>query len=472
MLKKIFPVLFTVVFMFSCFSACSPSTSAVMTVGGTEISAQEFNYNYYAQIQDFYAAYSGYLSYFGLDPETPLREQSCSISETEQTWADFFMDRTEELLTQVFSFYNAALEQGMELGEESLLQLDAFILSATESAAKKEQSLDEYLSDNYGEGLNEELYREFLSHRLLATQYRDEVLGRQIYTDEQYEAYYQENRETIDRLTFRVYTLTEDCLPADSSAVTEEEVSQAVKALAESFANGLTTQDQFMERAIAYAPEGERENYQSPSSTLAKNVKSTDLSDTSMKEWLFDAARVSGEVSVHQTAATSYTVCMYLSRGRDEENLASMRHILLSITKSEEGSNEAEVFESIKDIYSQWEREAFSEESFIALVEEHSEDPGSTETGGLYENFPKGYMVSEIDDWLYAPGRKKGDSDILKTSYGYHLVWFTGYGEVSWKSECLPGLQDEDYYRVLEDLGKKYSVTYAENYHESIGNDD
>ncbi len=454
------------------FCSCSATGDSVMVVGETGITAQEYNFNYYYQIQSFYSSYADYLSYFGLDPEKPLKEQACTVTETEQTWADYFMDQTEEVLRQVFSFYNTAVAEGMELNEDYLLQIDAFVLSSTEAAQEAKITLNDYLSEYYGEGMTEDLYRQFLSRRFLATQYCDEKLSEITYSDEDYETYYQANRASIDKVDFRVYTLTEDFLPSDSEASTEEEVAAAVKALAESFAEGLTSEEIFKDRAVSFAPEKQKESYASDSSTLAKNVVASDLANTEMSSWLFDTKRVAGDVSVHKTSTEAYTVCYFLSLHRDEYPLASMRHILLSVTENKDGtSNDAEIHQKMQGLYAKWEAAGYTEDSFVSLANENTEDPGSKETGGLYEDFSYGTMVSEINDWIYAEGRKTGDHSIIKTSFGYHLVWFTGYGEISWKNDCLPGLQDADYYELLESLEGANPVTFSENHRKSLGND-
>ncbi len=452
--------------------SCSATGHSVMVVGDSGITAEEYNFNYYYQIQNFYSSYADYLSYFGLDPEKPLKEQSCTVAETEQTWAEYFMDQTEEVLRQVYSFYNAAVAEEIELNEDYLLQIDAFVLASTEAAQKEKITLNDYLSEHYGEGMTEELYRQFLSRRFLATQYCDEKLSKITYSDQDYETYYQANRASIDKADFRIYTLTEDFLPADSDAATEEEVEAAVKSLAESFAEGLTSEEIFKDRAVSYAPESQKANYASDSSTLAKNIVASDLANTEMSSWLFDTKRVAGDVSVHKTSSGAYSVCYFLSLHRDEYPLASMRHILLTVTENKDGtSNDGEVYQKMQGLYSKWETAGFTEDSFVSLAKENTQDPGSKETGGLYESFAYGTMVSEINDWLYAEGRKTGDHSIIKTSYGYHLVWFTGYGEIAWKNACLPGLQDADYYKLLESLESANPVTFSENHRDSLGND-
>lgn len=473
MLKRSLAMLLVFVLCCCVLCSCSPSEEFVMTVGNTGISAREYEYNYYAQVQQFYSDYSEYLSYFGIDPEKPLKEQPCTVSETEQTWADFFMDQTEDVLKQVFTFYNAAVAANVVLSEESQLRVDAFVLAANEAAASAKMSLNEYLAENYGKGLTEETYREYLSRRILATQYCDEVLNSAVYSDADYEAYYQQNRASIDKVDFRVYTLNASFLPEDSAASTESESAAEVKALADTFADGLTSEEIFRDRAISFAPESEKANYEKDSATLAKNISLSDLANSAMSSWLFDETRASGDVAVHETSSGVYTVCYFLSRYRDEMPLASMRHILLNVTVDKDGnSDDAAVLREITALYDQWKTDGKTESSFIALASANTDDPGSKDTGGLYENFAYGSMVSEINDWLYADGRSAGDSEIIKTSYGYHLVWFAGYGPIAWKSDCVSGLQDADYYELLERLQEENPVTFSENHRESLGNDD
>ncbi len=469
-MKRIFS-LFLILLITVSLSSCSVAEDEVMVIGKTKISPQEYNYTYYSQVQSFCTNYADYLSYFELDPDAPLKEQPCPISETEQSWAEYFMDQTEEILKQVFSFYNAAVAEGMELKEEYLLQIDAFVLSATEAAQQEGKTLDAYLSEYYGDGLTADLYRQYLSHRLLATQYCDEKLAAIVYSQEEFETYYQANREAIDKVDFRVYTLTEDYLPADFSGTTETEVQDGVKALAQAFAEGLTSEEIFKDRALSFAPEGVKKNYQSDAATLAKNITTEDLANTGMSSWLFDQARVPGDVGIHETSGGVYTVCYFLSRHRDERPLVSMRHILLSLEGEDGQKDEETVRQAIQDLYTQWEASGFSEQTFISLASKHTEDPGSQQTGGLYESFAYGTMVAEINDWLYGEGRRAGDSSIIETSYGYHLVWFLGYGEIAWKNACLPGLQDADYYELLESLEQENPVTFSENHRDSLGND-
>ena len=35
-------------------------------------------------------------------------------------------------------------------------------------------------------------------------------------------------------------------------------------------------------------------------------------------------------------------------------------------------------------------------------------------------------MVTEFNNWIFDDARKAGDVEIVKTSYGYHIMYFVG----------------------------------------------
>lgn len=99
-----------------------------------------------------------------------------------------------------------------------------------------------------------------------------------------------------------------------------------------------------------------------------------------------------------------------------EEEVASVRHILLST----QGKSEAEkkvIHQKMIVVLAR----ARSGEDFVELVKEYSEDPGSKNNGGLYENFPRGTMVKPFEDAAFSV--PVGElSDIIETNYGYHIL--------------------------------------------------
>jgi peptidyl-prolyl cis-trans isomerase C len=67
---------------------------------------------------------------------------------------------------------------------------------------------------------------------------------------------------------------------------------------------------------------------------------------------------------------------------------------------------------------------------FAAIAKENSEDPGSASDGGDLGFFPRGKMVKSFEDAAFA--MKPGEtSDIIETSYGYHIIKVTEHKDAS-----------------------------------------
>jgi parvulin-like peptidyl-prolyl isomerase len=99
-----------------------------------------------------------------------------------------------------------------------------------------------------------------------------------------------------------------------------------------------------------------------------------------------------------------------------KDQTASVRHILL-MTQGKSESEKKEVYKKAKKILSR----AKSGEDFAQLAQNYSEDPGSKEKGGLYENFKRGAMVKPFEDASFSV--PIGEiSEIVETQYGYHII--------------------------------------------------
>lgn len=83
-----------------------------------------------------------------------------------------------------------------------------------------------------------------------------------------------------------------------------------------------------------------------------------------------------------------------------------------------------------------------TEEFFAELAGLHTDDPGSKETGGLYENVRVGDMVEEFENWCFDDVRKVGDTGVVRTTYGYHVMFYSGE-EAEWIYLSREGVIDE-----------------------------
>jgi parvulin-like peptidyl-prolyl isomerase len=95
---------------------------------------------------------------------------------------------------------------------------------------------------------------------------------------------------------------------------------------------------------------------------------------------------------------------------------ATVQHILL-MTQGKPEKEKGEIYNKMKKILNR----AKAGEDFSELAKSYSEDPGSKDKGGLYENFKRGTMVKPFEDAAFTV--PIGElSDIIETRYGYHIL--------------------------------------------------
>lgn len=137
---------------------------------------------------------------------------------------------------------------------------------------------------------------------------------------------------------------------------------------------------------------------------------------------------------------------MYAENGitQDMGNIADVRHILvcpkngttdettgLAVYSDEEW---AICLGKAEDILAEWKSGEATEETFAQLATAYTEDTGSAASGGLYEGIAPGdAYVENFLNWTIDMNRQPGDTDIVKTEYGYHVMYYVA-GEAYWES--------------------------------------
>ena len=135
-------------------------------------------------------------------------------------------------------------------------------------------------------------------------------------------------------------------------------------------------------------------------------------------------------------SVAGYYVVLFEGMDENLTELVNVRHILIGFeggtvdetsgttvyTDEEKAAAKAKA----EEILAAFEAGEKTEEAFAALATEKTTDPGSKENGGLYENVYPGQMVSNFNDWCFDAARKTGDTGLVETEYGYHIMYFVG----------------------------------------------
>lgn len=145
---------------------------------------------------------------------------------------------------------------------------------------------------------------------------------------------------------------------------------------------------------------------------------------------------------------------------KDSGDVISMRHILIIPEGGTEEDGKTvwtdEQWEACRveaqALLDQWVADGATEDGFDQLAREKSEDPGSADEGGLYEGLnDETEFVEPFKNWYLESGRQAGDYGLVKTYYGYHLMYFSGY-EPEWEYHCRNGIINDTVARQIEQL--------------------
>lgn len=152
-------------------------------------------------------------------------------------------------------------------------------------------------------------------------------------------------------------------------------------------------------------------------------------------------------------------------KGVTKVNDVNVRHILIQPegekgadgTYSEDAWAAAEA--EANRIYALWQ-ENQTEDNFSELAKTYSKD-GNASDGGIYEALAPGKTVTEFNDWCFDADRKAGDTGIVRTTYGYHIMYFCGTADTrAWfdtaKEDMAAELANEKINELCE--------TYAEEF--------
>ena len=459
-----------------------PRTTA-LKVGDTEVSASELNVYYIEAINEFYSANSSYLPFYGLDTTISLDRQ-LSV-DTVNSWADYFINTAKDEIQYNYGIYNAALEAGFTLDEESQAAIDATLTMMKESVAEAGSSLDAYLSTIYGKGVNEKTYRRALEVMTIASEYYTEYVNALPYTDDDIAAKDAEDPRAANMYSYTAYIMyasdyleggTED---EDGNVTYSDEENAASLAACEAAAKALVdggyTTAAELKSAIAELPVSQKESI--TSTTLSNVDDRSDAIQSNMREWITDPSRQPGDITYVEristingvTSVSGYNVILF--EGCEDNNypLANVRHILVSFeggtTDSTTGTvtysddEKAAAKAKAQEIYDAWLAGEATEETFAALANEVSTDTGSNTVGGLYEDIYPGQMVTAFNDWCFDEARQAGDHGLIETDYGYHIMYYSGDSDTTYRSYIInQDMLAADITAWQEELAEKYPI--------------
>jgi len=409
------------------------------------------SYYFYRYVDEFIENNHG----VEIDTEKSLKKQYYDV---DYSWYDYFSGAVQKTVSEKVAVVSEVKNQGKELSETQKRVIDEYITDLKEKAEKDGMSFKKYLENIAGKGFNEKDLRACLELDMLYYDYYSDFVENNQFTQEQLEAAYNQSPNNYISADFITYTF----INGEANEQTDDEKTQTnnlLKEKAEELSK-ITSADNFEEYVRNYLKEQGKSDEE-----IASEIKECYVTgfnyelNSSVGEWIFSKKPKVGESTIIE-GQNLYTVCLLTKEPyRSTTNTCNVRHIL--ITEKRWGENTAV---KTNEIMTRIIEANASSELFAHYASVYSEDSGSRNNGGLYLNVPQGKMVSEFDSWCFEKGRKAGDIGIVKTVYGYHIMYFEGDGLEEWQSDCYDTLIEDEYDSLLTQLKETYSLKNAGNY--------
>lgn len=430
--------------------------SVVATVDGQKISIGMYDY-YYASIVSYYEQYASY-GYYSLDTTKDYSKQYTTDDDGNKiSWQKFFETEALKEVEQITTYYSKALEEGVTLTSAQKKTIDKQISTLKDSASQNDVSLDQYIKANFGTYCSEDTIRIMLEQYYLSANYKGKFKCETKVTDNDVDKYYNDHKNDYKKIEFYYiaspYDATDDNSKNESIKTAEKIMAKmkdkksVIALVPEVYSSYIDSQvKSSMEQDSTLTEKKAREEaIKSYESNVVTTVSGSDSPfDDKMNTWLFsDDTKVgSKKYYIDESAGYIYIVLKTSKASVEEDETYTVRHILVapesgnnsSSSTSEKTEYTDEQWAAAKkkadNILAKFNKTDKSEYEFAKLAEQYSTDSASTSSGsndsfgGLYESVTLGQMVPDFEKWSIDDSRKYGDTGIVKSDYGYHIMFF------------------------------------------------
>lgn len=459
--------------------------NVAMTVGKTPVSIGMYNY-YYTCISQNFISYASY-GYYDIDTTKDYSAQTTTDEDgNEITWAQKFENDTLDQIQYITAYYEDAVAHGVTLTDEQEENIKTSLDSIKSTAGDAGKTADEYISETYGDYCGLATLQKMLEQCYVAENYyQEKQLSTTVTVDEEKE-YFDEHQNEYKNVSFAYLQVpyaskNESEVPSFSTESRESGIEKC-----NGYAEEIKSVDD-VKKLIptacsdlinSFVEQGYAEDAEACAEMLAANVEvSITASETGfIKEgidWLFSDDVKVGECKAFDDSDNAIVYVIYKTSEpeADDTMVYSVRHILVTPESEEEASEEESKTEDthnhegtqnveytdeewaaaenkaqkILDEYNNGDK---TELAFAKLAEDNSDDTESTSKGssgiygGLCAGVKEGQMVPTFEEWSIDPERQYGDVGIVKSEYGYHIMYFVENVE-KYLNDCKSAIQSQ-----------------------------
>lgn len=410
------------------------------------IKVNTYNYYfalYYNNLQSTVSSYKQYgidldEANMNVDFDKKLSEQTRTEDGKTTTWLEYVQEQVEDSIKDTYANYYKAVKENKgkdpEITDDQKKEIKDALKSYKESAHKYGYTVSGYIEAAMGHGVTKDVFVREATISYIAENYESDHKNdsdAKTYTDKELNAYKKKNKSKLQSVDIKMF----ECDSEDDAKA----FKKALKADGSNFAALASkySSDDFDKKANKDSQETTYNDM--ARSTMEGLSVAISTADDDKKypglDWLYSSDRKAGDVRQDSTTVVYVVKPVYMS----DAKTVNVRHILIA-PKSSNSSDDSSSSTSAKNCTDkEWaaaEKKAKSilakynsgdktSKSFAKLAKSNSSD-GNASNGGLYENVIPNQMVPTFNAWCFDSSRKAGDVGIVKTEYGYHIMYFEG----------------------------------------------
>lgn len=415
--------------------------TTAMTVGEETISTLEMRQYYANTRSSFMSQYGDMLAQYGYDVSSAAFDAQPSLFDSSSTWKEYFLSSAQASARETSILTQEAAKAGYTLTESDRQSVADYMASLNSMAETGGYKPEEYVRRLYGKNVTLSDAEAFFTKRTLANSFYQHIVDGLGISDGDVETYLNEHLEDYTLADYYRFNLNYD----EASRLTvKEQADEMLGRLKTDGSNFDEVAQDYLAEGVTFIPclnEG----------VSAQSIRSFGL------DWLLEEGRTAGDRTVIEDSANSrWSVVLFLDRRLDDSYTVAVRHILL---RTEADSDASAVEQQAKDLLAQWQAGEQTEDSFAQLAKEHSAD-GNAADGGLYTGVYRGQMVDTFNDWCFDPSRQPGDTGIVQTQYGYHVMYFVENEGVGYRASIRSTLESQGYNDWLTAASDGYATSF------------
>lgn len=401
----------------------------------------ELAYTFYLNYTDFKYANSDNIDFYNIDIESSLKDQ---VYYDDLTWFDYFANMSLEYMEEILRYCEEAKKLGIELTESDLEEVEKAAEGYVNFAENYGYTVEEYLSLQFNSDVTLDTIREYMKKEALAFKLYNKIITSFEFSEDEINKHLEDNYSRFSYIDYVEYTFDEK---------TDLNAKAAADALAE-----IRNVEEFDSYILDYMKNtlALEEKKQKTTDCYHSAKEYDEFSDFS--KWAFDGGEDMQTYKKYDEVNGTYTVYLLTKAPYiHEKETKNLRLIAVDIDNY---GSLYQVEERAKAILDEWKAGEATEDSFATLAKQVSDDNTTNLNGGLVEGvYENGEGVSkDLSKWLYTEGRAVGDTEIFSSDGYYYVVYFTGNGEILWRTLVKNDLTQAAYGEYVDGLAEVHKT--------------